>query len=451
MIGPARLSALTALRAIAEGRLDLPAALEVSRRGLTDDRDRALCHDIVTGTVRWQRALDFRLAAASSRPLEKIDLQILLLLRLSAYQLLHLDRIPNAAVVDDAVNIARATGTASAAGFVNAVLRTLIRTRRTTVLPSRPTDPLDSPAALAYLGITQSHPAWLVERWLPRVGLAQADVWTQFNNTPSGQTLRVNTLRTSMADARRHLEAAEVETAPLAYAPLGLQVTRGNALVAAADGLVVVQDEASQLVSLALGARPGERVLDLCAAPGGKTTAIAADMANRGLLVACDVRPKRMRLLQDTVRRCGADIVRLVRVSGQGPLPFARRFDRVLVDAPCSGLGTLRRDPDVKWRRQPADLQALAEAQRRLLARAADVVAPGGRLVYATCSSEPEENDAVVEAFLTAHPEFARHPLAADASLPEAVRPLIGPDGALRTQPWVHGLEAFYAAALTRR
>jgi 16S rRNA (cytosine967-C5)-methyltransferase len=213
------------------------------------------------------------------------------------------------------------------------------------------------------------------------------------------------------------------------------------------DGTFLILDEASQLVPLAVGARPGERVLDLCAAPGGKTTALAADMENRGLLVAADVRARRVALLRDTVVRTGATVTRVLHVDPDAPLPLAGVFDRVLVDAPCSGLGTLRRDPDIRWRRTVADLTAHAEAQVELLARAADAVTPGGRLVYATCSSEPEENDQVVDRFLAIRPEFRPADLAAE--LPARLSPLLD-GGRLRTLPFAHGLEAFFAAALTR-
>jgi 16S rRNA (cytosine967-C5)-methyltransferase len=178
---------------------------------------------------------------------------------------------------------------------------------------------------------------------------------------------------------------------------------------------------------------------------------MAADMRDRGLLVAADVRVRRVALLRETVRRSGATTIRIVRVDPNRDLPLAATFDRVLVDAPCSGLGTLRRDPDVKWRRQPSDLPALAANQLRLLGRAAAVVRPSGRLVYATCSSEPEENEHVVAAFLERHAAFEQVDLGADPSIPGDVKPLVDPGGAIRTWPHVHGLEAFYAAALQRR
>jgi 16S rRNA (cytosine967-C5)-methyltransferase len=206
-----------------------------------------------------------------------------------------------------------------------------------------------------------------------------------------------------------------------------------------------VQDESSQLVPLLLEARPGDTVLDLCASPGGKATALAAEMQGRGLVVACDARARRMRLLAQTVRESGAPNIRLVQVGAREEVPFQPVFSRVLVDAPCSGVGTVRRDPDIRWRRSESQLTEFAANQRVLLDRAARAVAPGGRLVYATCSSEPEENEAVVEGFLASHPEFALVPAGGPlAAVADA-------QGMLRTLPFAHGLEAFFAAALVRR
>jgi 16S rRNA (cytosine967-C5)-methyltransferase len=212
------------------------------------------------------------------------------------------------------------------------------------------------------------------------------------------------------------------------------------------DGLFFVQDEASQLVALAVDAQPGERLLDLCAAPGGKATALAAAMGDRGVIVASDIRPRRMRLLHQTVALSGSRHTHVVQVPVRGPLPFTSAFNCVLVDAPCSGLGTVRRDPDIRWRRSEDDLAGLARDQVELLERAADVVAAGGRLVYATCSSEPEENEDVVDRFLGQRPEFQ---LASLGSHPVLSR-FSDERGLLRTLPFVHRLEAFFAAVLVR-
>jgi 16S rRNA (cytosine967-C5)-methyltransferase len=448
MTAPARTAAYRALRAILARTQDLPAALAQSRRTLEDERDRGLAAEIVTGTLRWLRSLDFLIEHFARRSIGQLDVEVVIVLRLSIYQILHLDRVPASAVVDDAVNLTRAARKPSAAGFVNAVLRSLLRQRQKLPLPQRPEDAAPD-AQRAYLGITHSHPDWLVERWLGRHGFDAAEAWTRFNNETPPLTLRVNTLRVTVDEAIRALEADAVETEPAHYAPDGLVVTAGNPLRRPADGLVVVQDEASQLVPLVVNPRPGERVLDLCASPGGKTTAMASLMRDTGTIVACDVRARRMNLLDRTVKTSGARSIQLHAVEPIGPLPFGAEFDRVLVDAPCSGLGTIRRDPDIRWRREEADLPRLAAQQLELLARAAAVVRPGGRLVYATCSSEAEENEHVVEAFLAARHDFALVDLAAE-TLPVAMTRLIDAGGMFRTLPFRDRLEAFFAAALRR-
>ena len=449
MTAPARVAAYQALLAIDDHGLDLPAALSEIRRRLTDPRDKALAAEIVHGTLRWRRALDALIAAAATTGKVPTDGRVLTILRLSLYQILHLDRVPASAIVDDAVDLTRLAQRAQTAGFVNALLRSLLRQRHRLALPSRPPPGGDRQSTLAYLGITHSHPEWLVGRWLDRYGLDAAEAWVRFNNATPAMTLRVNPLCATPADTQAWLHEHGVSTTPARYAPLGLVVedAENPGVLHDATDRWVIQDEASQLVSLMVGARPGDRVLDLCAAPGGKATAMAADMHDAGMLVACDVRPRRIRLLRDTLAAFGAHTSRVVHVARDSPLPFAPAFDRVLVDAPCSGLGTVRRDPDLKWRRREADLPGLAAAQEQLLERAAVTVVPGGRLVYATCSSEPDENDEVVERFLRAHPEFT---LAAPPDLPPAAAVLVDEHGALRTLPHRDGLEAFFAAGFVR-
>jgi 16S rRNA (cytosine967-C5)-methyltransferase len=449
MIAPARTAALHALRAIHAGGSDLPSALARSRERLHDLRDRALTLEIVTGTLRWQRALDHVIASFSKRPLDTLDDDVLLIVRLSLFQILHLDRVPAAAVVDDAVDMCKAARHFSASGFVNAVLRTALRNRRRLPLPARPDTPADRSASLAYLGVTCSHPDWLVERWLDRHGFEATERWVQFNNTTPHLTLRVNRLRMTREKLQASLATDGITSEPTRFATDGLTVISGNPLGTPPDGSFVVQDEASQVVARAVAAQPGERVLDLCASPGGKTTDMAGDMADTGLLIACDVRSRRVRLLRDTVRVSGSRSAHLVQVAATGSLPFTAAFDRVLVDAPCSGLGTLRRDPDIRWRRKGPDLIDLAARQSQLLARAALVVAPGGRLVYATCSSEPEENELIVRDFLETHQNFGLVDLRREFT--PALRPLVDENGMLRTLPFAHGLEAFFAAAVVRR
>jgi 16S rRNA (cytosine967-C5)-methyltransferase len=447
MTAPARIAAFHALCAVDSGSSDLPTALARSRQNLSDERDRALAADIVTGTLRWQRSVDHLIGHFAKRSLDRLDREVIAILRLSLYQLLHLTRVPASAVVDDAVDLARAARKPSATGFVNAVLRTTIRQKHRLPLPERPENPGDRNAAIGYLGITHSHPEWLVTRWLDRYGFDAVERWVRFDNEPPSLMLRVNRLRTTRDAVRRTLGDIGVETQVARYAPDGLQVTEGNPLRVPSDGSFFVQDEASQLVALAATAAAGETILDLCAAPGGKTTAMAADMTDRGLIIASDVRPRRLKLLAETIRQSGARHTHVVRVSGRGALPFNPTFDCVLVDAPCSGLGTIRRDPDIRWRRREADLTQLAQAQSELLERAVTVLRPRGRLVYATCSSEPAENEQVVERFLNAHQEFELANLGAHPLL----QPFVDPRGMMRTLPFAHGLEAFFAAVLIRR
>ena len=462
MIAPARRAAYESLVTTLGGKVDLATSLERSRRRLDDPRDRALATEIATGTERWRASLDHFILACSGRALDRIDPEILTILRLSLYQLRYLSRVPAAAVVDDGVSLATQAGKRSAGAFVNAVLRTWSRRRLALELPPRPTDLTDRGAVLAYLSITLSHPRWLAERWLDRVGFDRTERWLQFNNAVPPVTLRANRLRISPEDLSVRLHELGVSVERGQYAPDALIVSRRAERDGGAapgwlpfvrndrhdlQGLAVVQDEASQLVTLLAGPRPGPRVLDTCAAPGSKTTALAAALPPGGSIVACDVRSRRLHTLRQALYQAGAARVRLVQADLQQPVPFSTTFDCVFVDAPCSGLGTLRRDPDIKWRREPFDLEELARTQRRLVDHAAAAVAPGGRLVYATCSTEPDENDDIA-GHVASRPGFHRiDALQTHPALPPSV---VDATGALRTTPYDHALEGFYGVAFDR-
>jgi 16S rRNA (cytosine967-C5)-methyltransferase len=449
MIGPARVAAYDILTALSSGRSDLPGAIASTRGALHDERDRALAAEIAAGVQRWRAALDHLIELFSKRPIARLDDEVLDILRLSAYQLLHLTRVPAAAVVDDAVNLAKRAGKTSASGLVNAVLRAIARARPGLPLPPRPADPGDRASALAYFSVTLSHPRWLAERWFDRVGFAAAERWLQFDNTVAPLTLRANRLRVAPAELAARLEAENIALTPGRFAPDALIVNTGHPLRGAGLelGWFVVQDEASQLVALLAGDDPGRRVLDTCASPGGKTTTMAA-MRPDALIVACDVREKRVDLLRRVIAASGATNVRIVRADLLQPLPFSVQFDCVLVDAPCSGLGTLRRDPDIRWRRRESDLAPLAHAQRLMLRHASEAVAPGGRLVYATCSSEPEENDDVAADFLRDSDAFEA--IDARRAAPRLPAAVVDSAGYLRTLPYEHGLEAFFGAVFRR-
>ncbi len=449
MIAPARTAAFTALRDVNAGRADLPAALASVRPALQDERDRALATDLVTGTLRWQRQLDYLIEHFAKRPLTKLDFEVLQILRLGAYQLLHLDRVPAAAAVNDAVAMTRRARKTSAAGLVNAVLRAISRNSHRLPLPLRPPEG----DALPYLEVSLSHPSWLANRWLGRYGFEAAEAWEQFNNAAAPLTIRVNRLKIERDALASALAAHGVTVERARFAPDGLIVTAGNPLRTplAGTGQFVLQDEASQLVALLGAPEPGMKVLDTCASPGGKTTAMAAMSGDRAEIVATDVRSARVQLLRETVSASGAHNIRVVQADLEAGLPFGAEFDVVFVDAPCSGLGTVRRDPDIRWRRAEADLAPLASAQSNMIRNAAEAVRPGGRLIYSTCSSEPEENERVVSSFLAANDNFAQIDLRADTSpYFDALEPVLDEAGVLRTSPYKHGLEAFYGAVLRR-
>jgi len=452
VIAPARLAAYRTLLAVHAGTADLADALARSRTRLDDERDRALAGEIAVGTLRWQGAFDRVIGAFAKRPVSRLDAEVLTILRMGAYQLLHLDRVPTAAVVDDAVELVRKAGKSSAAGFVNALLRRVSRERDRLPLPSTPTSSSTPDAVLDYLSVTLSHPRWLVARWLDRYGYEATLAWARFNNEPAALTLRANTLTTTRSALGAQLQAFDVVTEPTPFAIDGLIVRSGNPLLTAIarDGLFVVQDEASQLVGAFVGVSEGQVVFDACAAPGGKTTQMAAAMRNTGLIVAADVRGRRVDLLGRTIAESTATCIDMIRADALEPLPFRDGvFDIVLVDAPCSGLGTIRRDPDIKWRRRETDLPELAGRQLQMLDRTAHVLKPGGHLIYSTCSSEPDENEEVVSRFLSSHPGFGVDPPRAFLEDPVLAATLDG-SGFLQTLPSAHGLEAFFAARLVK-
>jgi 16S rRNA (cytosine967-C5)-methyltransferase len=453
VIARARRAAYEALRRVSTGSSDLAHAIVVHRESLDDERDRALMMTVVTGALRWQNRLDWLIARAARRDVGRLDPEVLDILRLGLFQLLSLTRVPAAAVVDDSVKLTRVAGKSSAAGLVNGVLRNLSRSRSTLELPQRPgaDDAGSTEQWLDALSISGSHPRWLVARWIERLGATVAASWVDFNNREPALTIRANTLRMSRSALGDALAREDVATATLRFAPDGLSVESGNPLrTSLADaGDFLVQDESSQLVPLMAGTASRARTLDACASPGGKTLILAAGPAQSGLLVAGDRRWRRVKLLRDRLARCGLERARIVALDLESGAPFGDVFDLVLVDAPCTGLGTIRRDVDIRWRRTEADIHRAAKTQRTLLEEAARLVAPGGRLVYATCSSEPEENADV--AVVLAQPGSGFAPVPRDTLVKEGVpAPVLDDAGELVTRPDRHGLEPFFAVAFER-
>lgn len=447
-----RVAAAKVLIAVDARETTLGAALD-GVRGDVAFIDRGLLVELVTGVLRWRNELDAVVASASRRSVREIEAPVLAVLRLGAYQLRHLDRVPPHAVVHTSVGTIRTLGRASAAGMVNAVLRTVIRRGPAISLPARPAADAHMDARVNYLATTLSHPAWLVRRWIARIGFDAAEAWCRFNNTPPEVTVR-GIDATSAAGLLGQLREAGVAAEPARYVADAVTLPRGALGSVPADlrGRLWAQDEAAQLVARAAAVQPGERVLDVCASPGGKTLVLASDLTAgdrplpSGALVAADHRPSRVALLANTLRHARL-AVPVVQLDGREPLPFTPAFDCVLLDAPCSGLGTIRREPDLKWSRSAEDIPALAATQALMIRQAAEAVRPGGRLIYATCSSEPEENEAVVARFLADDARFSARQVD-DSHVPAVA---IDGQGHLATRPDRHALEVFFAAVLVRR
>jgi 16S rRNA (cytosine967-C5)-methyltransferase len=444
-----RLAAARVLLALARESTTLSREIETARATVEDGRDRALLLELVAGTLRWRNELDAIILVASRRPKRDLDPRVLATLRLGVYQLLHLDRIPPHAVVHESVDLIRALKQPHAAGFVNAVLRAATRLKTADHLPRRPADIDDRDACLAYLSITLSHPRWLVARWLERYGFGHTEALCRYGNSPPELTVRA--VSGSVADLGSRLEAAGIDFRPGRFVTGCLRLPAGSLSGVPPDlrNAMFVQDEGSQLVAETVPATPGCLVLDACAAPGGKTLALADRLGETGRLVASDFRRGRLALLKETLAANGRQVP-LVRLDATRAWPFGAVFDAVLLDVPCSGLGTIRRDPDLKWTRSADDLARFAALQLSMLRSAASSLKPGGAVVYATCSSEPDENIAVVEAFLDANESFALVRAVHGPGVRE-VESLIDARGCLVTDPVRHGLDAFFAAVLVLR
>jgi 16S rRNA (cytosine967-C5)-methyltransferase len=412
---------------IARGGQSLAERLAEGDCEALDPRERGFLHELVLGSLRRRGLLDHAIAPRLDRPLERVDPLVLTILRLGAYQLLHL-RVPDRAAVSASVDLAR-EATPRAAPFVNAVLRKLSGSGAPP-LPDRTADPR------GWLTSAGSLPGWLAERWLHRLGPETAIARALAASEPPAAVLRLNP---RMADAPARCDQAGVRLTPLSV-PGAYRADGGRLVDLAREGVLYLQDEGSQLVAH-LAAGPG-LLLDACAAPGGKST-LAADDDSEPRVAAAEISLRRCRTLQALVRRWGAPRVFPLAADGHHP-PFGRSFDGVLIDAPCTGLGTLSRHPDIRWRLKPDDIPRQASRQAALLARLASLVRPGGRLVYATCSLEDEETVGIVGPFLQATPHFTL------ASPPPWAQAFVDGDGFVRTRPESTGGDGFFAALLRR-
>lgn len=369
-----------------------------------DERDRALLTELTYGTLRWRGAIDARLSRSLNRPLAEVDAPIRNLLRLTYYQLIYLDRIPPYAAVNEAVELAKAFGGRKAGGFVNGVLRNFLRDPRGTGQTS-------AEDSIPTLAVTHSHPEWLVQRWLDDFGAENAPKLMRANNERAPLILRANSLRISRDGLMNRLQTARIEATAASFAPQGILLPAGGvieSLPGFAEGLFQVQGEASQLVSYLLSPQPGERILDACAAPGGKSTQIAELMHDNGDIIAIDISERGIERIRQNLNRLGLKSVRAILADVSEPLAelSAAPYDRILVDAPCSGLGTLRAHPEIKWNRGENDIRRLSRLQSKILNQVSGCLKRDGILVYSTCTLTVEENLRNVESFLAAHAEF---------------------------------------------
>jgi len=444
----ARAVALDVLLSVERDQKTADEALDhwVRQRAL-DARDRALALELAYGVLRHRTTLDWRLDHVATKSMAKLPVRVRMALRLGAYQLLHLEKIPPSAAVNESVALIKAGSPGHWPGFVNAVLRALIRTPAPP-WPDHAADPVRS------LSVRHACPAWLAERWIARFGLQAAEALCRATTEIPPLTIRVNTLRISRDALAARFRELGHEVRPTRISPVGLILDKRGPITELPwfhEGAFYVEDEAAQLVAPILDPQPGESVLDACSAPGGKTTHLAALMRNSGEIIAADSSAARLGLVEDNCRRLGIDIVRPIRADATVSLPRSlheRRFDRILVDAPCSGLGVLRRHPDGKWRKEAESLTQHQQRQRRLLDETCRLLRPGGVLVYSTCSSEPEENEQVIDHFCGAHKEFRRESVA--PRLPPQGSSLVTGQGDLFTMNNEDSMDMFFAARLRK-
>jgi len=446
----ARKSALDILNTLDAGRQTLDAILEDFPTGKMEipRRERALLQTLVYGVLRWRGRLDFLISHFSSTRFDQINPRVLNILRLALFQIAYLDRIPVSAAVNTAVELAKASGAPWVVRYVNAVLRRAAREYQNVSFSQVEKN------TVAAMAAEKSFPEWIVRRWLNRCGPQDTAALCDSINTIPPITLRTNALKVSRHQLMHALTNEAEQIKPTAFSPDGITlinpITAIPELSAFKAGWFQVQDEAAQLVSMLLNPQPGESVLDACAGLGGKTGHIAQMMNNQGTVAAMDVSAGKLWRLQAEMQRLGIAIVSTFCHDLEREIPQDRLsgFDRILLDAPCSGLGVMRRNPDIKWRSSKKNLPAFKARQIRLLTNLARLVKPSGILVYAVCSSEPEENEEVINEFLKNHAGFVINE--EFGQLPEKLCSMAESRGIFKTYPHLDQMDGFFSIRLQR-
>lgn len=447
----ARNVALRVLNLLDSDHRTLDAVLDetLNREQNLEKRDAGLMHTLVFGVLRWRNRLDWIIGHFSKTPIKKIHPDVRNILRMGLFQIIHLDRIPDSAAVNTAVDLAKASSASWTHRFVNGVLRNAIRNRESIPFPDSVKDP-----ALA-LSVSQSFPRWLMARWIDRFGLEETRRLCETINTIPPISIRTNTLKIDRDELMEKLRPEVNSIAPSRFSPVGLAFSNPESaipeLTGFQEGWFQVQDEAAQLVGYHLDPKPGEHVLDACAGLGGKTGHIAQMMNNRGRILAMDHSSDKLKMLRCEMDRLGATIVS-TRSHDLDIPPDPEKygiFDRILLDAPCSGLGVIRRNPDTKWRFSPSDFARYQTRQIRFLENLAPLLKPSGVLVYAVCSSEPEENEQVIDGFLKRRPAFYIERDGRDFS--PLVRPFLSKEGEIRTLSHENDMDGFFSVCLKQK
>jgi len=405
------------------------------------DLDKGLLTELAHGVLRWQNKLDWVLNGFSHGNFQKSEVNIKNTLRIALYQILFLDRIPHAAAVNEAVELIKRIRGEKIGGLVNAVLRNIIRNLEGIRYPDRNEDPVQ------YLSVMFSHPHWMVKRWMKRFGLDDTQKLLAANNERPSLSLRINKLKTQPGEFLTMLDQQHIQYTGATYVDFFVKaksLTRIGQMELFRKGFFTIQDESAMLPCLLLAPQPGERVIDLCAAPGGKTTAMAEMMKNEGEINAIDKYDVKLSSIKSACDRLGLHNVKLLAVDAS--TLENEQADKVLLDAPCSGLGVLAKKPDIKWKRDITDIIKLAKMQSGLLDNAARLVKPGGVLVYSTCTIEPEENQENVSRFLSGHPDFSIEDARQYVS-----HALVNPDGIVETFPHKHGMDGSFAVRLVKK
>jgi 16S rRNA (cytosine967-C5)-methyltransferase len=413
---------------------------------MLNDYDKSLLNEICHGVIRWMRRLDWFLNGFYRGQWEKCMPEIKNTLRVALYQILFLNKIPDYAAVNEATEFVKRISTQKHADVVNGLLRTIIRTKEELIYPTREID------EVKYLGIMQSHPNWMVKRWIQRFGFDDAEKLAETNNKRPILTVRINTLKINKEEFLQKLTEKNIVYRFCKYTENFITLRLMSKIYLDEDfknGCYAVQDESAGLVSVLLDPKENDLILDMCSAPGGKASHVAQMLNNKGHIVAVDKYDAKIKMIRENLERLGVTNTEFVQDDAaefSNDAITSQKFDKILLDAPCSGLGVLSKKPDIRWKREIEDIINLSRIQIKLLENASKYIKPGGVIVYSTCTTEPEENVDIVKEFLAVHPEFSIDNASAYVS-----KDLVNEEGCIETFPHKHGIDGSFAVRLVRK